>query len=285
MEEDAIWFGFTTRTPTPANPSRSPSRSCGTLALPCSARAKRRSSFAAMPNGVRGKGSHTHCDKLSIVFRLGADEVFCDSGSRCYTRSAELRNQDRSTRAHNTLMVDGADQNILSTDPRLLFRCGNEAVVSPIQVLENSNILEGNKRLVRASHQGYSRIGVEHQRTVELAEWYLLIVDEVGGTGEHLLELQYVLGPGWGASSEMMSGETVSCVITGPRRLTFQCHADSALALSVTPAQISRAYGAAVTGELLYPDPNDTACLPATVQTRVQMGLTVEAKPEEYTRG
>ena len=42
--------------------------------------------------------SHTHCDKLSIVFRLGPDEVFCDSGSRCYTRSAELRNLDRSTR-------------------------------------------------------------------------------------------------------------------------------------------------------------------------------------------
>ena len=60
--------------------------------------------FCAMPNGLRGKGSHTHCDKLSIVFRLGPEEVFCDSGSRCYTRSAELRNLDRSTRAHNTLM-------------------------------------------------------------------------------------------------------------------------------------------------------------------------------------
>ncbi len=67
--------------------------------------------FCAMPNGIHGKGSHTHCDKLSFVFRLGADEVFCDSGSRCYTRSAELRNLDRSTRAHNTLVIDGADQN------------------------------------------------------------------------------------------------------------------------------------------------------------------------------
>ena len=45
--------------------------------------------FAAMPNGLGGRGSHTHCDKLSVVFRLGPNEVFCDSGSRCYTRSAE----------------------------------------------------------------------------------------------------------------------------------------------------------------------------------------------------
>ena len=73
--------------------------------------------FSAMPNGLRGKGSHTHCDKLSIVFRLGGEEVFCDSGSRCYTRSAELRNLDRSTRAHNTLMIDEADQNILGPAP------------------------------------------------------------------------------------------------------------------------------------------------------------------------
>ena len=117
--------------------------------------------FCAMPNGLRGKGSHTHCDKLSVVFRLGPDEVFCDSGSRCYTRSAELRNLDRSTRVHNTLMVDGADQNILSIDPRLLFQCGNEAVVSPITALQGS---------VRASHQGYSRIGIAHYRTVELSQ-------------------------------------------------------------------------------------------------------------------
>ncbi len=90
------------------------------------------------------------------------DEVFCDSGSRCYTRSAERRNLDRSTRAHNTLMVDEAEQNILGTDPSSLFQCGNEAVVSRI------TISEGDEQL-RASHQGYSRFGVEHQRTVRLS--------------------------------------------------------------------------------------------------------------------
>ena len=32
--------------------------------------------FSAMPNGLGGKGSHTHCDKLSVVFRLGAKRSF-----------------------------------------------------------------------------------------------------------------------------------------------------------------------------------------------------------------
>ena len=203
--------------------------------------------FCAMPNGIHGKGSHTHCDKLSLIFRLGADEVFCDSGSRCYTRSAELRNQDRSTRAHNTLVVDGEEQNSLSSDPRLLFQCGNEAAVSPIST-------DGD-RIVRASHQGYSRIGIEHQRTVQLDESSLLVEDEVGGAGEHLVELQYILGPAWRASSEMMSGKTVSCVITGPRRMTLECASDSSAEADLDTYGDLAGVWRHHTSEL-YPDPN-----------------------------
>ena len=218
--------------------------------------------FCAMANGLRGRGSHTHCDKLSIIFRLGPAEVFCDSGSQCYTRSAELRNLDRSTRAHNTLMVDGADQNIVPTDPGLLFQCGNEAAVSPIV------LTEGGEMGVRASHQGYSRVGVVHHRTVLLAERSLLVLDELSGTEKHLLELRYILGPGWQVSSEMIAGETVSCAIAGPRRLSLRCEAESPLALTILPAQISREYGAALPASCIRIQ--TTACLPAKVQTRVQ---------------
>lgn len=263
-EQDAVWFGQTTG----AGPDKREQKPLSLLPYSglATLRAGRASIvFCAMPNGLHGKGSHTHCDKLSLVFRLGADEVFCDSGSRCYTRSAEFRNQDRSTRAHNTLMVDGADQNILSSDPRLLFQCGNEAAVSPIS--------SDGDRTVRASHQGYSRIGVEHGRTVQLSEGSLLVIDQVHGdkvhgAGDHLLNLQFVLGPIWRASSEMMSGKTVSCVITGPQRLTLQCESESSLTLSLTPAEISREYGATIPVSCIRIQ--TTACLPAKVQTRVQ---------------
>jgi hypothetical protein len=218
--------------------------------------------FYAMPNGLNGKGSHTHCDKLSVLLRLGLYEVFCDSGSRCYTRSAVLRNLDRSTRAHNTLMVDNAEQNILSSDPRLLFRSGNDAVVSRIDILENGELG------VRASHRGYSRLGVEHQRTVQLMERSLVVLDEVGGTNEHLLDLHYVLGPEWQVSSEMMEGETVSCFIAGPCRLTLQCEAAHQLTLTVMPAEISREFGTALPATRIQI--RATAWLPAKVQTRVR---------------
>jgi hypothetical protein len=215
--------------------------------------------FCAMPNGLQGKGSHSHCDKLSIIFRLGPNEVFCDTGSRCYTRSAERRNLDRSTRVHNTLMIDQAEQNIFSTDPRLLFQSGNEAAVSQITTFEGG---------VRASHQGYSRLGIEHQRTVQLGERWLLVVDEVSGTGEHLLDLRFVLGPEWRVSPGKITGETVSCVIEGPRQLALTCETAQLLTLSVLPAEISREYGAGLPTKCLQIQ--TAARLPAKVHTRVK---------------
>jgi hypothetical protein len=257
--QDAIWFGHT-KAAGPGKREQKPISLLSDSGLAVLRAGQASIVFCAMPNGIHGKGSHTHCDKLSLVFRLGADEVFCDGGSRCYTRSAELRNEDRSTRAHNTLVIDGEEQNSLSSDPRLLFQCGNEAAVSLIST-------DGD-RTVRASHQGYSRIGVEHRRTVQLDESSLLVEDEVGGTGEHVLELRYILGPAWRASSEMMSGKTVSCAITGPRRMTLECESESSLKLILTPTEISREYGATVPVSCIRIQ--TTACLPAKVQTRVQ---------------
>jgi hypothetical protein len=259
--EDAVWFGLTTDGST-GKPDQKP-----VSVMPDSGIAVLRSGeasviFCAMPNGLRGKGSHTHCDKLSIVFRLGLEEVFCDCGSRCYTRSAELRNLDRSTSAHNTLMIDGADQNIVPSDPGLLFWCGNEAVVSAIAISESGEMA------ARASHQGYSRIGIEHHRTVRLTQGSLLVLDELSGTEKHLLELRYILGPEWRVSSENMTGETVSCAISGPRRLSLHCEAASALALIILPAQISREYGTELPASCIRIQ--TTATLPAKVQTRVQ---------------
>jgi len=220
--------------------------------------------FCAMPNGLGGKGSHTHCDKLSVIFRLGADEVFCDSGSPGYTRSPELRNLYRSTKAHNTLVVDEANQNIIPADHRSLFQCGNEAVVSAIEVPAN-----GEKTIwLRASHGGYSRFDIEHQRTVHLNETVLLLIDELSGTGEHMLDLRFLLGPEWHVSPETSTGQIVSCVIDGSRQLTLRCEAESSLTLRVLPAEISREYGSYLPASCIQIQ--TVASLPASVQTRVR---------------
>jgi hypothetical protein len=121
---------------------------------------------------------------------------------------------------------------------------------------------------VRASHRGYSRVGVEHQRTVQLSEHYLLLTDELRGTGTHSLDLRFILGPAWRVRPEKMFGEAVSSEITGPRRLNLLCEAESGLAISVQPADISREYGVALPVSCILIQ--TAANLPARVQTKVQ---------------
>ena len=95
----------------------------------------------------------------------------------------------------------------------------------------------------------------------------MLITDEASGTGEHLLDLRFVLGPEWHVSSEKTTGETVSCIIEGPRRLTLTCETAQLLTLSVIPTEISREYGAGLPTNCLRI--RTAARLPAKVQTRV----------------
>jgi hypothetical protein len=159
-------------------------------------------------------------------------------------------------------MVDGADQNSVPTDANFLFQCGDEAAVSRIAVPESGGIS------ARASHQGYSRVAVAHQRTVQLTQRSLLVLDELSGTGTHSLELRYIMGPEWRAFSEMMSGTMVSCTIMGPRRLSLECEAACPLSLSILSAEISREYGTSLPASCILIQ--TTASLPATVQTSVQ---------------
>src|SRR6266478_1364264 len=115
--EDAKLYGLTDATRIPrSQPQINPVSACPIKVLPKSGigvlqHGSAELLFFAIPNGIFGKGSHTHNDKLSFVLRVGGQEVVCDSGTGCYTRDIALRNRFRSTAAHNTLLIDGTEQN------------------------------------------------------------------------------------------------------------------------------------------------------------------------------
>lgn len=60
--------------------------------------------------GLAGEGfcAHAHCDLLSPVLWIKGTPLLVDSGT--YTYDGEGRDQFRMTVAHNTVMIDGADQ-------------------------------------------------------------------------------------------------------------------------------------------------------------------------------
>src|SRR6266550_2891012 len=172
--------------------------------------------FFAVPNGIFGKGSHTHNDKLSFVLRLDGEEVLCDSGTGCYTRDPEVRNRFRATAAHNSVLVDGEEQNSINRGRDGLFCIGTEAEVTSIE--------EGNEKgdvLLRASHSGYKRLGVMHTRTIHLPERkpMAIVQDQLVGTGTHRFEINFQLAPSWKVSSVEKLESEIRVRIWGGREL------------------------------------------------------------------
>jgi hypothetical protein len=62
------------------------------------------------PHGFLSIAAHGHADALSVEVRHDGVELLVDPGTYCYHGQPEWRSYFRSTRAHNTVEVDGEDQ-------------------------------------------------------------------------------------------------------------------------------------------------------------------------------
>jgi hypothetical protein len=63
------------------------------------------------PVGMRGAGGHDHCDHLSMEIAIDGLPLVVDPGCYVYTADPKARSLFRSTAFHNTLQVDGQEQN------------------------------------------------------------------------------------------------------------------------------------------------------------------------------
>jgi hypothetical protein len=136
--------------------------------------------------GFSPLAAHGHADALSLTLRVGGRDVMVDPGTFDYFRSRAWRDYFRSTRAHNTVSVDGQDQSVMEGPflwgPRARARC-----------LAWEPRPSGGR--IVAEHDGYTRLPdpVRHRRTLELdaSAGTLLIVDEIEGAGEHEIALHF----------------------------------------------------------------------------------------------
>lgn len=137
--------------------------------------------------GMRGIGGHGHADVLSFDLWAAGAPLLVDSGTYTYTADPEARQAMRSTAAHNTIRIDGEDSSRLA-GTRWLWQIANDA--HP-RVLEWATSAEED-RLV-AEHDGYRRLAspVIYRRSITFDKQRLIwrIVDELDGSGEHLVEL------------------------------------------------------------------------------------------------
>ena len=126
-----------------------------------------------------GSAGHSHADTLSVVLRIGAEEILVDPGTYTYVGDPEWRERFRGTPAHNTVCVDGQDQ-AASRSP-FAWASRPEVKVLQWESTPASDVLVAECR--------YS--GFRHQRRIvfEKAARRITVQDRVEGPpGEHRVE-------------------------------------------------------------------------------------------------
>jgi hypothetical protein len=143
--------------------------------------------------GTNGFGNHKHNDLLSFEFHQAGVPLIVDPGSFVYTSNPEARNHFRSTAAHNTLAIDGEEQNEFKHE--WLFRMFAKAVPEHVEFAHDAA-----ETRYRGRHNGYSRLQqpVVHERTLTLraGTGVLTIHDYLDGHGPHDLAWRFQCAPG-----------------------------------------------------------------------------------------
>jgi uncharacterized heparinase superfamily protein len=137
---------------------------------------------------------HAHCDTLSYELAINGRRVIVDSGVFDYEASPE-RAYARSTKAHNTVVVDGEEQSEIWG----VFRVARRA--RPIQACIEQKA-DGSVRFTGA-HDGYARLTGKpiHKRCMSYdGQQSWVIEDMLEGRGAHRMESYIHIHPDFQAA-------------------------------------------------------------------------------------
>ena len=214
--------------------------------------------------GVNGYGPHRHNDALSFDVAVAGESVVVDPGTFCYQSDAASRRSFRRTAAHNTVVMDGVEQNAIDD----LFA------------------LRANRLHVRVAHWGTNDerdclqaeltldtpqwTGLTHRRTWRLDKRKdsLTVLDEILGSGRHSVAWFLHFAPE--ASPVLEQSTSNSWTIVTPRarfELSILAEAQSTV-LYLSPDWVSRSYRkreSARTASLMAED----AAVPCTIRLEV----------------
>jgi uncharacterized heparinase superfamily protein len=188
--------------------------------------------------GTNGFGNHKHNDQLSFEYHGAGTPLIVDPGSYVYTSDADARNLFRGTASHNTVSLDGVEQNDMRPD--WLFRMFETARAETISFADQPDAVEYVGR-----HHGYERLAepVAHVRRFHLqkSSGDLTIVDTFSGRGRHEWRWHFHLAAGVSAER---AGETAVTLAAGAHR--WRLEIPCGLEVSIRPARYSPSYGVAV---------------------------------------
>ncbi len=115
--------------------------------------------------------AHAHCDTLSFILYSQGKPFIIDTGTSTYQNN-EIRQIERSTAAHNTVQIGDFEQSEIWSS----FRVARRA---------QAQILSENELQITASHDGYKRLGIIHERSLQLENQKIIIHDKIIGETIH----------------------------------------------------------------------------------------------------
>ncbi len=139
---------------------------------------------------------HAHCDTLSYELAVNGKRMIVDSGVHDY-EAGPHRAYARSTKAHNTVMIDGEEQSEIWG----VFRVARRARPTHARAM----VTPDDRAVFEGAHDGYKRLsgGVMHRRTIEFdgdTEWR--VTDHLDGAGRHQAKSFVHLHPDFTATIE-----------------------------------------------------------------------------------
>jgi len=131
---------------------------------------------------------HAHADTLSCLLHVDGAPLLVDTATSTYA-AGPVRSYERSTAAHNTVELDGAD----STEVWGAFRAARRARVHGVSVSSANG-----KVTIEAEHDGYRRLPGRpvHRRRWSMTGAGLQVDDEVKGGRKHHFAVRWHLAPG-----------------------------------------------------------------------------------------
>ncbi len=142
-----------------------------------------------------GPAGHGHADALSVALYVHGHTFLVDSGTYSYNLDYRWRDAFRSTRAHNTVTVDGLDQSAMQD--RMSWSTFARAKALRFVTSALLDFVDGQ-------HDGYQRLAdpVNHRRVVFFLKpdaW--LIWDELDSQFNHDIEWRWHFPPGFNIES------------------------------------------------------------------------------------
>ena len=175
-------------------------------------------------------GCHMHNDLMSFELAVGKQDVFVDGGSYLYTSDVAKHNEFRSTKKHNTVMIDGEEQNYLIPDNAFEIERNSTVLRFSMKNEDGKQLCDGLYTLTKS--------GATHERTMVLSDDELQIKDTVIKEGKGNQAQLYF------HCDDVINAQTRDSVIEWEKgEYVFTLLSDSGTQATVIDDNISPSYG------------------------------------------